>query len=822
MLNNHTKNLHFTTKLLDKLSPIREYPLTIVEAPMGYGKTTAIRHFLNDTNDQVLWLKIYDNSTDNFWESFSHQFGELENEMSRNLSRLGFPDDSVSQREVLRLFNHYKFTRNCFLVLDDYHLLENPDIDHFLATLIENEVINFQLVLITRYTLFEKLEELSLKGLLYHLTKEAFELNAQDIRKYYQTCQVIINDDQAQTLYATTEGWISALYLMLLSFIDDGNLEPTDSIYKLIGKTVYAPLSPQERDFITRMSVFDSFTARQAEFMWGSSDATSLIKTITRPNAFISYDSKTKTYQIHSLFRNFLIEVAENQNMQGILSQKAAAWYLEQGDYTIARQFLYASRDFEQILRSIEDEKARLFTRSNMKTLHQYLDECPPEIKRRHHYTLLILCVHFMLHNEFQAFMTTFQEVVANITIDPSLNNDQRKALLGEVELLSGTSNFNNLKEMSPHFKNSRQLLTGSTLIYDVESDWTFGSPSVLYLYYRESGKLSENLSDLKSSLPCYESLTRGNGCGGGEMMAAEWHYLQGDLVNAEITLNQALHKAQPADQWGIVLAARSLQIRIDWMKEDFPHIFHLHSLMQEEMAQRVDYHYLHNMELCQMFFYAQCDQKYKIPESLARPESGEIRLLHASFTMFNIIYGRVLLINEQFTELLGSGDYFLETASFYPNLLGIIYTHIYLAAANLKVSRPEKALDSLKQALDLAMPDKLYMPFSENSDYIRPMLEELAGQRIYQEEISNILALSELYLKAKEKIKAQYFPDDAQTLTDRENQIARLAARGLTNKDIANELFISINTVKSALKSVYAKLSINNRSLLKQHFEKN
>ncbi|WKY49000.1 LuxR C-terminal-related transcriptional regulator [Eubacteriaceae bacterium ES3] len=816
-----TQNLHFTTKLLNKLSPIREYPLTIVEAPMGYGKTTAIRHFHKATDDQVLWLKIYDDSIDSFWDSFARLLGELKEEIYYELSSLGFPDDSVSMREVLRLLNNLKFSTKYFLVLDDYHLLKSPEVDLFLTMLIENKIENLHIVLITRYTSFEKMEELSLKGQLYHLTREAFELREKDITEYYQECSVTISQEQARMLHSMTEGWISALYLMLLNFIEDGILKPTDSIYKLIEKTVYKALTSKQQDFITRMSVFNHFSLRLAAFIWGKPDTAAMLDSIVRQNAFIAYDQQSKTYQIHSLFRNYLQEKLEEDGQQEILTQKAAAWYLEQGEYTIARQFLYACGDFEQILNSIEEEKARLFTRQNMATLRHYLDECPEEIRSRHHYALLILCVHFLLHNEFAAFTNTFKEVAANIGSDPSLTDKQRKTLYGEFELIYGVSCFNNLNEMAAHFEKSRQLLTGSTSIYDLKSDWTHGSLSVLYLYHRESGKLLDNIHTLKIGLPCYESLTKGNGRGGSEMMAAEYHYNQGDFLSAEVALNKALHKAQPSDQWGIVLAARFLQMRIDWMKGDFPHIFHLQSLMQEEMASRIDYHYLHNLELCQMYFYAQCDQKYKIPESLARPERGEIRLLHASFAMFNIIYGRVLLINEHYTKLIGSGDYFLETAGFYPNMLGVIYTHLYLAAGNAKLDRPAQALESLKKALDIAMPDGLYMPFAENSDYLRPILKKLAAQGIYKTELRNILALSKTYQNAREKLKTKYFPEDKQSLTDREKEIALLAAQGLTNKAIADKLFISANTVKSALKSVYSKLSINNRTLLKQHFEK-
>ncbi len=818
----NTKNLYFTSRLLKELNSIWEHPLTIVEAPMGYGKTTAVKEFLNGADADVLWIKIYDDSTDDFWNAFARLFGELNDGLNKSLIQLGLPDDAVSLRETLRLLGGIELSRKCILVIDDYHLLDSSELDGFLTTLVENEIENLHIMLTQRYTKLQKLEELSLKGLLYHITKDAFELKAEDIVEYYGKCGVSISQEQAEQLYSTTEGWISALYLMLLSFIEDGILQPPDSIYKLIEKTVYTPLSGDLKEFSVKLSIFDKFTLEQAAFIGGDRDVGKMLSSIVGDNAFVSYDSRSKTYQIHSLFRNYLKEALENrgQDFKNDLYQKAAAWYFENSNYTAARQFWYTCGNFENILLSIEEEKAKTFTKENMKTLRKYLGECPAEIRSRHHYALLILSIHLILHNEFQLFGRVCGEVAGNINRDDSLNDTQRGELFGELQILLGIAAFNDLKKMATHFEAAWHLLGRSTSIFNVNVDWTHGSPSVLYLYYRESGKLCEHLADLKNGLPCYQNLTEGHSSGGEYVMEAEWYYNTGDFISAEIALNKALHKARSAGQWGIELATQFLEMRVDLMKGNFEHMFHLLDGMRKEIADRVEYQYLHKVELCEMSFYAQLDQKYKIPESLARPESGEIQLLHASYAMFNIIYGRVLLINEQYTELLGSGEYFLKTASFYPNLLGVIYTYIYMAAANWKIHRRNDARESLKKAMDIAMPDKLYMPFVENCDYIEPLIREYTTQGVHQEQAQKILTLYETYAAAKEKIKQTYFNEEKPKLTDREAEIAHLAARGITNKEIADKLFISVNTVKFTLKSVFSKLSISSRALLKQHFE--
>ncbi len=56
------KTLYFSNKLMENLKRIYEYPLTIVEVPMGYGKTTAVREYLNNNDANVLWQRVYDSS----------------------------------------------------------------------------------------------------------------------------------------------------------------------------------------------------------------------------------------------------------------------------------------------------------------------------------------------------------------------------------------------------------------------------------------------------------------------------------------------------------------------------------------------------------------------------------------------------------------------------------------------------------------------------------------------------------------------------------------------------------------------------------------
>ncbi|HOO28769.1 MAG TPA: helix-turn-helix transcriptional regulator, partial [Lachnospiraceae bacterium] len=494
------------------------------------------------------------------------------------LTKLGIPVDSAVGNEALQLIGRLQFSQNHAIVIDDYQQLSSPEINDFFEMLARSEMENLHIILNTRFSGFQKHEELALKGLLYHIRQEAFELRPEEIREYYKICGIPPSKEQVRQLFSMTEGWISALYLMMLAYLSNGTLETPGNIYQLIEKAVHLPLSDEAKDFILCVSVFDSFTLQQAAHLWKQSDSGRLLSEILRQNAFVNYDSKSKTYRIHSLYREYLQDLLNKKEAayRYALYQRAADWYQKNSDYITARHFWHLCKDYENLLQSIENGKARNFTKQNLKKLQMYFDSCPETIRARHPYALLIFAVHLFVHNERNGFLMIYREANQTILSDPALETKQRNELLGELEILNGFSVFNDLKKMAQSFEKAWQLLGKTTSIYDIESDWTFGSPSILYLYYRESGKLKEHLADLMTGLPCYCRLTNGNGRGGEYVMEAEWYYHKGDLINAEISINKAIHKARASSQWSIALTIMFLQMRIAFMKGDYKNLSYL------------------------------------------------------------------------------------------------------------------------------------------------------------------------------------------------------------------------------------------------------
>ncbi len=816
----NTKSLYFPTRITDALNNIFNYPLTIVEAPMGYGKTTAVREYLKKSDAAVLWQTIYDSSLLNFWNSLCHQLCIFSESASQSLVRLEFPNDSVSMQEAVHIIENISIPKKTVLVMDDYHLVDSTVVNAFIQFLVRNEISNLHIVLTTRFTQMDNLEELTLKGYLNHLKKEAFELAPNEITEYFKLCGVSIRTSDADRLYAMTDGWISALYLLMLDYISEGSYSHVTNIYKLMEKAVYASFAQEIKDFLVTMCLFDSFTLDQAVHMWGKDNAADILIEITSKNAFIKYDAESKTYHMHSLLTNFLKDVLESKQIKLDLYHKAARWFLKAGDYRLAMHYFYLYGDFEGIYQSIEREKATGINLYYGKELTiKYVVECPDEVKSRHHFVLLLLAFELFTFNEIDLFQKACEEFLHHIHSDKTLDENQRNRLLGEFELIMSFTGYNDIRKMKEHHQKAYQLLKEPSSILSANSNWTFGSPSILYMFYRESGKLMENLEDMMEALPCYSQVSNGNASGGEYIMKAESHFYAGEFDNAEIEAHKAMYESKQKSQVSNIICVLFLWMRLALIQGNFSRITMLLKTMRDEITKQKEYFLIHTVEICEGYLLSLLCQSGKVPEWLLTGDFSSYRLLFPNIPMVNIVYGRILLIKGEYLKLIGSARAFLIMASVFPNLLGSIYTAIYLAAANDRIFRQKDALDALKQALNMAIPDKIYMPFVENGDFLKPLLEELYRQGCLCEEIARILQLYAPYQKALTQIKKEEFSEKKPDLSAREMEIAQLAAEGFSNREIGERLYISENTVKTQMKSVFEKLGINSRVLIKQFF---
>ena len=816
----NSKAIFLTDRIRSQLKKIPLYSCTVIEAPMGYGKTTAVREYVKNSHHSVMWQKGFGNSISGFWSMFCRQFREIDAAQAERLLQLGFPSDSTMKEKALDLIQCALPLEGTIWVLDDYHLIDCPDTAGFIEYLIWNEIPDFHIVLTTRYTSFLKLEEMTLKGYVNYVQKDFLELSLEDIKSYYRLCGFVPEEKEIRRLYSYTEGWISALYLLMLSYQSEGAFITPSNITILLQKTVYDPFSDEIKGLLNSICFFDTFTLDQAAHMWkkdGSSEA--LLAEIAGRNAFISWDARNGVYQVHKIFSEFLKGIFEqgSPEQKRSLYKRAAEWYRQTGDYVSAMKYYELAQDFDGLLTVLQLDQGHSMHNEHRETLIGYMEACPDDLRWSHPFALLVYALCLFSYNEIERFAEVCEEL-SRILESGKLDSETVREISGEFEVLLSFSEYNDIEKMLAHYKRAADLIDSPARFMDTRGGWTFGSPSVLYMFHREPGKLEDELKLLRAAMPLYDRFAKGHGCGAEFVMEAERDYFRCDFADAEIAAHKALHVAGTKKQQDIVLAAEFLQARLALYRGDYAAAAYKLKKLREDLERGGWYNLMHTMELCDAWIQLSLGRKQDIPRWILEGDFFTSRMYFPSLAVFHIVYGRALLVCGEYAKLLGNLDSFLESASVFPNLLSQIYAHIYAAAANEKLHRRKNALDEICEALALALPDEILTAFVENCDLLEPLLEELSLGGKYQDASKEIRKRYVPYQQAMEQIRKEHFTQKRPKLAAREAEIARLVAQGFSNSEIGEQLFITQNTVKTMMKRIFEKLGINSRTMLQQY----
>ena len=668
----------------------------------------------------------------------------------------------------------------------------------------------------------KKVAELRLKGLVNYIGKEDFLLLPGDIASYYARCGITVAADEERRLFAYSEGWITPLYLAMREYIAHGKFATSGSVSALVGSTVYQPLGNEMKAFLHALSLFDCFSAEQAQHMRPRGNAVVLLETLMRHNSFITRDADTGLYAFHNLFLAHIRDAfaAQSEEAKKALRKRAGHWHLKTGNCVQAMACFEQAGDFALVLRALAQTKGANVTGEHKRSILACFDRCPPAVKAGNPAALLVFIRFLISYNEaarLREACAAFEQAAASFTGPPV----EKNALLMEYERLLSLTKYNNIREMARHHQNALRFMEKPVTGEEAKGNWTFGSPSVLLMFYRESGQLTEHVGDMKNCLADYCRLTDGHGSGAEYVMEAEAALNRGEIETAATVIHKALHYAREKEQWSILLAAGFVQIRLALLRGDYFEAMALKRGMSDLIEDKQQYLLLHTLDICESYFYLLLGLPERTHPWIAGGDYQNTRLMFPALPAVHIVHGRYLLLCGGYRQLIGLADVFLAAASHYPNLISRIYTLIYLAAAYHKLALPTEALSSLREALEIALPDRLYLPFAENGGSIISLLRQLISKTSYASHIKQIIVLYKKQERGRKQILQTHFAETAPGLTSRENDVAALAAAGLCNREIAEHLQISENTVKARLKAVFEKLAVASRVQLKDRLQK-
>ena len=805
-------SIYISDRLQKSLQPVSNSALTAITAPMGYGKTTAVNWYLSrlakDSQALLIRISIYSQNLSIFWKSVQNAFSFAGLNFLENYD---CPEDEASAGFLTEILCYQlEKCENCYIFIDDFHLLKDDRAVTFLCRMAGRIPENVHLIVASRNHFISDDWIVRLGGRLHRIEIDDLRLNSGELSAYIRRCGTSLTDSQLEQLLKSSEGWFAAVYLNLCSFSKSGELPgKTSDIYQMFSASMLNPLPEDRKEFLSAMGLADEFTEEMAEFITKREDVHQILKMLTRQNAFVTCLNDGQTYRFHHMMKECAFRAFRtlDDSRQAFYYERYGAWYEKHGAYIHALSAYRRNQNFAAILRVVQKDAGILLASLKPEEVLEVLDRCPVSVLKEYPLAILVLMRCMVNWKNIPKMLELKELLLASIREHPKLSEEERGNLLGECDLIQSFLMYNDISRMSQFHRSASEKMTRPAISIRSDGGWTFGSPSVLMMFHRKSGDLDKELEEMNQCMPHYYKITNGHGQGAETIMSAEAHFMRGNFVDAHIALEKAYTQIQGNGQESIALCcdflAQRLSICMDIkMRNTFEE-------RRKELLQGHNTTWVNIFDSTCAYYYAVTGQTERIPALFGAHMLSTVNFLAPGRPMMEMIENQVYLAQGEYSKVIGRSESILAMCQALHYDLVALHVQIQLLAANWKLGKTEQALELLRRSLSQAFPDGILMPFVENYPYIEELLKgSFFG--INENFLFRITRMGkEWEMRCDQLKKEEAYPPVFKILSDRELEITELMAKHMSNKEIAQSLFLSEGTVKQYINQIYSKLQI-------------
>ena len=300
--------------------------------------------------------------------------------------------------------------------------------------------------------------------------------------------------------------------------------------------------------------------------------------------------------------------------------------------------------------------------------------------------------------------------------------------------------------------------------------------------------------------MPHYYKITNGHGQGAETIMRAEADFMRACFADAQIMLERAYAQIDGNGQKNMALCCDFLAWRLSLCTSFTPR--ESFEQRREALLQQHNVAWLNILQSSCAYYYALLGLPEKIPAVFREHQLASIHFLAPGKPMMELIENQVYLAQEAYARVIARSAGLLGACAGLHYALVALHIRIQTAAAYEMLGKSEEANEWLSRALSDAAPDGFVMPFVENYAHLKPLL----AQELKTDLIAKITALGET---AGARNAASARPAVFDALTPREFEIVELMAQRLSNREIAERLFLSEGSVKQYVNQIYSKLHI-------------
>ncbi len=878
------KDLVARPRLRETLGVGGDVRLVLVSAPAGFGKTTLLADWFDESSEDglgVAWVSLdqSDSEPSLFWSCVVAALDAVV-PMGSTARELFDASPFPTELIVTTLVNELvASTDDVWVVLDDFHTVDSRDIVHGVAVLVDRLPAHVHLVISTRVDPDLPLPRWRVRGQLV-------EIRAADLRFTAGEAAAYLNDvaglglaqEQVAALGERTEGWIAALQLAALSI--RGHEDVSGFISRFAGDDRYIvdylveevlQRQPEHvRNFLLQSSILDRLSGQLCDAVTGGRDGREMLVTLERTNLFVvSLDDRREWYRYHHLFADALRARMLSEQPARVADNhlRASEWY-ERNDLTAeAVHHAIAAADFDRATRLIELALPTVRRDREDTLASSWLRALPVEAVRRSPVVSVFYGWMLMSAGGLDAAEPWFEHAERLLAAPPDgppapwANTAEHRSLPATISVLRAalaqargdvpTATVHARRALALADPDDHQARAGAAGFLGLAS-WADGDVNAALETFaqaiasiRSAGHLSDELTSTAVLADMWLA--------GGRPTEAR-RLLQGALERARASTPDTLRGRADLH---VALSEIDMEAGdVDGAKQHLEHAtvidqrspmgesrFRLFVALAKVAAaegdvQRASDHLDHAEQLFRPGFVP---QMRPVPATRARMAIAQANLDEAAawatasgvttadevhhlreFDLLTLV--RLLIAQHRDQHDAASADDTLallgrlrDAAETSGRRRSVVETHVMSALALDVKGQHQEAVQSLERAwADAAEPDAHVRLLLDEGE---PMLELLrtaarsSNGSAHAQRLLDLAAASERSdTVITQRSERSSHPGMVEALSDRELRVLRLLASDLSGPQIASELFISLNTLRTHTKRIYTKLDVSSR----------
>jgi LuxR family transcriptional regulator, maltose regulon positive regulatory protein len=378
--------------LLAALDRAAARKVTIISAPAGSGKTSLLRTWAGRPGQPrrlaVVQVERDQHDAQQFWLTLLSAVGQASGAADGAeppAATPGFNAPAMVDRVLAELTDA---RGDITLVIDDAHELNSPETLAQLARLLADLPPNAHAILATRHDLRLRLHQLRLAGELTEIRAADLRFTEHEAAELLDVSGINLSEAGIALLYRRTEGWAAGLRLAAISLA--GHPDPERFVAEFSGseRTVAEYLiaemlerqPPDVQDLLLRTSLLDRVNGELADLLTGRSGSERILLELEDANAFVvSLDPARTWFRYHHLFADLLrLELRRTlpAEVPG-LHRRAAEWFTRRGEVVDAIRHTQAAGDWPEAARLLADHSFSLTLDGHAQTIQALVQAFP-------------------------------------------------------------------------------------------------------------------------------------------------------------------------------------------------------------------------------------------------------------------------------------------------------------------------------------------------------------------------------------------------------------------------------------------------------------